>query len=96
LKYFYSNEDGHAVSDAFGGRWVYLVQAVGKILAVPPQILTTNANGDSALPTLAYLDYAWSGDSATLDGILLLAHHQPSIEMKSRIRLGCHHSPLTL
>jgi hypothetical protein len=41
---------------------------VGKILAAPPQILSTNANGDSAPPTLAYLGYAWSGGSATLDG----------------------------
>jgi hypothetical protein len=40
---------------------------VGKILAVPPQILSTNANGDASPPTLAYLGYAWSGGSATLD-----------------------------
>ena len=41
---------------------------VGKILAVPSQILTTNANGDSAPPTLSYLGYAWSGGSTSLDG----------------------------
>ena len=41
---------------------------VGKILAAPLQILSTAANGDSAPPTLAYLGYAWSGGSATLDG----------------------------
>jgi len=29
LKYFYSNEDGHAVSDAFGGRWVFMLTGGG-------------------------------------------------------------------
>jgi len=41
---------------------------LGAILAVPPQILSTNAIGETDLPTLAYLGYAWSGGSATLDG----------------------------
>ena len=41
---------------------------VGAILSVPPTILLTDANGDSAPPTLAYLGYTWSGGSATLDG----------------------------
>jgi hypothetical protein len=42
--------------------------SVGVLLAVPPQVLSENANGDPPPPTLAYLGYAWSGRSATLDG----------------------------
>jgi len=41
---------------------------VGAILSAPPLILSTNAQGDPAPPTLSYLGYAWSGGSATLDG----------------------------
>lgn len=42
---------------------------VGAILAVPSLILQTNAKDDPAPPTTAYLAYAWSGGSATLDGV---------------------------
>jgi hypothetical protein len=42
--------------------------SVGVLLADPPQILSGNANGDPPPPTTAYLGYAWSGGSATLDG----------------------------
>jgi hypothetical protein len=41
---------------------------VGAILSAPPMILSTNAQGDPAPPTLFYLGYAWSGGSSTLDG----------------------------
>lgn len=40
----------------------------GALLAVPPQALATNAPGDPAPPTDTWLGYAWSGDTATLDG----------------------------
>ena len=52
----------------FGNTALASAPKVGKILAIPLQILSTNANGDSAPPTLAYLGYGWSGASATLDG----------------------------
>jgi predicted outer membrane repeat protein len=42
---------------------------IGAILALPPNILTTNALGDSAPPTTAYAAYAWSGAAATLDAV---------------------------
>ena len=41
---------------------------VGALLAVPPQTLGANAPGDPAPPTDTWLGYAWSGDTATLDG----------------------------
>jgi len=41
---------------------------LGALLAVPPEILATNANGDPAPPTESFLAYAWCGDAATLDG----------------------------
>jgi predicted outer membrane repeat protein len=41
---------------------------VGSLLAVPPERLPVAAAGDPAGPTAAYLAYAWSGGSATLNG----------------------------
>ncbi|GAB4501284.1 MAG: hypothetical protein Fur0035_08260 [Anaerolineales bacterium] len=41
---------------------------LGKILPVPTQRFATAAYGDATPPTPAYLGYAWSGGSATLDG----------------------------
>jgi len=63
-----SRNNGTSTDKGFGNVALSTAPEVGKILAAPPQILTTNANGDSAPPTLSYLGYAWSGGSATLDG----------------------------
>ncbi|MDP1547716.1 MAG: hypothetical protein Q8L87_17040, partial [Anaerolineales bacterium] len=63
-----NRNNGTSTDKGFGNVALSTAPVVGKILAAPPQILTTNANGDSAPPTLAYLGYAWSGGSATLDG----------------------------
>ncbi len=41
----------------------------GQIVAAPSKILLTNANGDPAPPTRAWVGFAWSGGSATLDGV---------------------------
>lgn len=40
----------------------------GALRAVPPSILSTNAWGDTPPPTAAYLGFAWTGASATLNG----------------------------
>jgi len=42
---------------------------VGMVIAAPLHILNTTAAGDPPPPTSAYLGYAWSGGSATLDGV---------------------------
>ncbi len=42
-----------------------------KLLAVPSKVYDSNAQGDSAPPTVSYLVYGWSGDSATLNSIPL-------------------------
>ncbi len=42
--------------------------AAGALVAAPPRILSTNAAGDAAPPTVSYLGYAWTGGSATLNG----------------------------
>jgi predicted outer membrane repeat protein len=42
--------------------------ATGAIIAAPNTVLATNAAGDAAPPTTAYVAYAWSGGSATLNG----------------------------
>lgn len=41
----------------------------GKLLAVPPSILSTTANGDASPTSEAFLVWGWAGSSATLDGI---------------------------
>jgi len=66
----YTNNQFYGTSSEVGTNNTYLPSAptIGKI-AAPLQILTTNAYGDSAPPTLAYLGYDWSGSSATLDGV---------------------------
>jgi predicted outer membrane repeat protein len=63
-----SRNNGTSTDKGSGNTALSIVPTVGKILGAPPQILTTNANGDAAPPTLAYLGYTWSGGSATLDG----------------------------
>lgn len=63
-----SRNNGTSTDKGLGNVALSTAPVVGNILAAPPQILTTNANGDPPPPTLAYLGYAWSGGSATLDG----------------------------
>jgi len=43
----------------------------GMLVAAPSVVLTTNAPGDPAPPTSAWLGYAWTGTSASLDGVSL-------------------------
>ena len=43
--------------------------ALGAILAVPPAVYPTSAQGDPSPPTGAYLGYASSGGSVSLDGV---------------------------
>lgn len=63
-----SRSNGTSTDKGSGNIALSSAPLVGHILAVPTKILTTNANGDVAPPTLAYLGYAWSGGSAALDG----------------------------
>lgn len=44
------------------------VPVIGAVQSAPPRVLPTNAVGDPAQPTAAYIGYAWSGGNATLDG----------------------------
>ncbi|HLA76464.1 MAG TPA: hypothetical protein VJU18_02670 [Vicinamibacteria bacterium] len=57
-------------SQAKGVSNVGLVSApvAGALVAAPPSILSTNAAGDPAPPTVSYLGYAWTGGSATVNG----------------------------
>ncbi|MCP4654481.1 MAG: hypothetical protein GY856_03570 [bacterium] len=41
----------------------------GMLVAAPSIVLGTNAPGDPAPPTSAFLGYAWTGTSAALDGV---------------------------
>lgn len=63
-----SRNNGTSTDKGSGNVALSTTPVVGKILAAPLQILTTNANGDPPPPTLSYLGYAWSGGSAILDG----------------------------
>lgn len=45
--------------------------SVGAIVAAPPAVFSSNAPGDSSPPTSAYLGYAATGGSASLDGVNL-------------------------
>jgi len=45
--------------------------SIGRLLAVPIYTLPFNAQSDPPAPTNVYLAYAWSGGSATLDGLPL-------------------------
>jgi predicted outer membrane repeat protein len=42
--------------------------AQARLFAAPKQVLSTNAAGESAPPTAAYVAYAWYANAATLDG----------------------------
>jgi len=44
---------------------------IGGFFAAPGEILIKTASGDSEIYSPAYLGYAWSGASATLDGIMV-------------------------
>lgn len=68
-----AHSTGVSTDKGSGNQAVTVAPKLGKLLAAPSQILATNARGDSAPPTLAYLVYAWSGaSSTTLDGQALV------------------------
>jgi predicted outer membrane repeat protein len=61
---------GHSGVDkaTINNQWNSSAPVLGAIRAAPTAILPTTAAGDPASTTEAYLGYAWSGGSASLDG----------------------------
>jgi hypothetical protein len=58
----------HVDKSTINNSWLASAPVVAKILAAPPEILDTTANGDPEQSTTSYVGYAWNGTSATLNG----------------------------